>query len=120
MSPLALAFARQMITLAENTRLLAAVREREKQLNYQAFHDPLTGLANRALFARRLPVDIDEPQQVDRYRRALSEMRSVALAGENRRELLARIRQEARREARQETRDVQAPAGTLPPLVESE
>ncbi|ABW12676.1 diguanylate cyclase [Parafrankia sp. EAN1pec] len=45
---------RQMVTLAENTRLLAAVREREQQLHYQAFHDQLTGLPNRALFARRL------------------------------------------------------------------
>ncbi|KPM54090.1 GGDEF domain-containing protein [Frankia sp. CcI49] len=58
-SLLVLAFTRQMITLAENTRLLAEVREREKQLNYQAFHDPLTGLANRALFARRLRHEVD-------------------------------------------------------------
>ncbi|EFC80479.1 GGDEF domain-containing protein [Parafrankia sp. EUN1f] len=58
-SLLVLAFTRQMITLAENTRLLAEVREREKQLNYQAFHDPLTGLANRALFARRLRREVD-------------------------------------------------------------
>ncbi|MBE3200833.1 GGDEF domain-containing protein [Parafrankia sp. CH37] len=58
-SLLVLAFTRQMITLAENTRLLVEVREREKQLNYQAFHDPLTGLANRALFARRLRHEVD-------------------------------------------------------------
>lgn len=51
---LVLALARQMITIAENTHLLAALRERESQLHYQAFHDPLTGLANRALFTRRL------------------------------------------------------------------
>jgi diguanylate cyclase (GGDEF)-like protein len=48
------ALLRQMATLAENTRLLAEVRERERQLHHQAFHDPLTGLANRALFTRRL------------------------------------------------------------------
>ncbi|ADP81852.1 GGDEF domain-containing protein [Pseudofrankia inefficax] len=53
-SLLVLALARQMITIAENTHLLAALRERESQLHYQAFHDPLTGLANRALFTRRL------------------------------------------------------------------
>ncbi|OHV62856.1 GGDEF domain-containing protein [Pseudofrankia sp. BMG5.36] len=53
-SLLVLALARQMLTLAENTRLLAEVQERESQLHYQAFHDPLTGLANRALFTRRL------------------------------------------------------------------
>ncbi|MBL7500284.1 GGDEF domain-containing protein [Frankia sp. CNm7] len=51
---LLLALIRQMFTLAENTRLLAEIRVREQQLQYQAFHDPLTGLANRALFARRL------------------------------------------------------------------
>ncbi|MEX5632636.1 diguanylate cyclase domain-containing protein [Parafrankia sp. FMc2] len=58
-SLLLLAFTRQMITMAENTHLLAEVRKREKQLNYQAFHDPLTGLANRALFARRLQHEVD-------------------------------------------------------------
>ncbi|MDT3442921.1 GGDEF domain-containing protein [Pseudofrankia sp. BMG5.37] len=51
---LLLALVRQMLTLAENTRLLATVRERERQLNHQAFHDSLTGLANRALFTRQL------------------------------------------------------------------
>ncbi|MBL7502748.1 GGDEF domain-containing protein [Frankia sp. CNm7] len=53
-SLLVLVLFRQMITLAENTRLLAEIREREHKLHYQAFHDPLTGLANRALFTRRL------------------------------------------------------------------
>jgi diguanylate cyclase (GGDEF)-like protein len=51
---LLVALIRQMITLAENTWLLSEIREREQQLRYQAFHDPLTGLANRALFNRRL------------------------------------------------------------------
>ncbi|CAI7980544.1 GGDEF domain-containing protein [Frankia sp. Hr75.2] len=51
---LVLALLRQMVTLAENTRLLAEIRERERQLHHQAFHDPLTGLANRTLFTRRL------------------------------------------------------------------
>ncbi|ADP81506.1 GGDEF domain-containing protein [Pseudofrankia inefficax] len=53
-SLLVLALARQMMTIAENTHLLAEVRVREGQLRHQAFHDPLTGLANRALFSRRL------------------------------------------------------------------
>nr|WP_232794132.1 MULTISPECIES: GGDEF domain-containing protein [Pseudofrankia] len=53
-SLLVLVLIRQMITLAENTRLLAEIREREHELHHQAFHDPLTGLANRALFTRRL------------------------------------------------------------------
>lgn len=38
---------RQVIAVKENNRLIAAV-------TYQAQHDPLTGLANRALFADRL------------------------------------------------------------------
>ena len=38
---------RQFLTLAENRRLLITVA-------HQAFHDPLTGLANRALFTDRL------------------------------------------------------------------
>jgi len=45
---------RQVLVLAENTQLVAAVQEREEQLRYQAFHDPLTGLANRLLFQDRL------------------------------------------------------------------
>ncbi|MEP6462888.1 MAG: bifunctional diguanylate cyclase/phosphodiesterase [Frankiaceae bacterium] len=49
-----LVFLRQLITLTENTQLIRAVALREQQLHYQAFHDPLTGLANRALFANRL------------------------------------------------------------------
>jgi len=51
---LLVALVRQMVTLAENTRLLAGIREHERLLHHQAFHDPLTGLANRALFTRRL------------------------------------------------------------------
>jgi diguanylate cyclase (GGDEF)-like protein len=45
---------RQMITLIENTALLERVSEGQRRLKYQAFHDPLTGLANRALFRDRL------------------------------------------------------------------
>ena len=46
--------ARQMLVLTENTRLVATVQQREEQLRYQAFHDPLTGVANRLLFRDRL------------------------------------------------------------------
>ncbi|WP_349308053.1 GGDEF domain-containing protein [Pseudofrankia sp. BMG5.36] len=56
---LLVALVRQMLTLAENTQLLAEIRKGEKQLHYQAYHDPLTGLANRALFTRRLQRALD-------------------------------------------------------------
>jgi diguanylate cyclase (GGDEF)-like protein len=52
---------RQLLTLqvietlsGELHSTVAVLREREVELHYQAFHDPLTGLANRALFANRL------------------------------------------------------------------
>ncbi|MCK9929150.1 GGDEF domain-containing protein [Frankia sp. Mgl5] len=51
---LLVALVRQMVTLVENARLLAGIRDQERELHHQAFHDPLTGLANRALFTRRL------------------------------------------------------------------
>ncbi|WP_007507400.1 diguanylate cyclase domain-containing protein [Pseudofrankia saprophytica] len=63
---LVLALTRQMFTIAENTRLLATVQERESQLHYQAFHDSLTGLANRALFTRRLQQAINQTAGTDR------------------------------------------------------
>jgi diguanylate cyclase (GGDEF)-like protein len=45
---------RQFITLRENTTLLERVQRGQQELAYQAFHDPLTGLPNRALFGDRL------------------------------------------------------------------
>jgi diguanylate cyclase (GGDEF)-like protein len=50
----ALVVIRQLVTFAENARLLEALRSTEAALRHQAFHDSLTGLANRALFADRL------------------------------------------------------------------
>jgi diguanylate cyclase (GGDEF)-like protein len=50
----ALVVLRQAITLLENRSLLERVRDSQILLEYQAFHDPLTGLANRALFHERL------------------------------------------------------------------
>ncbi|MEX5633733.1 diguanylate cyclase domain-containing protein [Parafrankia sp. FMc2] len=49
-----LALARQLITAVDNARLLARFEGSRAQLRQQAFHDPLTGLANRALFFHRL------------------------------------------------------------------
>ena len=53
--------ARQVVTLFENRELtrdlestVLELLDREDQLQFQAFHDPLTALANRALFRDRL------------------------------------------------------------------
>jgi diguanylate cyclase (GGDEF)-like protein len=51
---LGLVAARQTIVLSENSELVETVNQREEQLRHQAFHDPLTGLANRLLFRDRL------------------------------------------------------------------
>jgi diguanylate cyclase (GGDEF)-like protein len=58
---MSLAFARQLLTVLENAalnrRLEATVSElsaREEDFAHQALHDPLTGLANRVLFADRV------------------------------------------------------------------
>ncbi|MDT3442265.1 diguanylate cyclase domain-containing protein [Pseudofrankia sp. BMG5.37] len=45
---------RQVLTLRDNARLLASIQASRRDLHYQASHDPLTGLANRALFTDRL------------------------------------------------------------------
>ncbi|MEV4316820.1 EAL domain-containing protein [Actinocrispum sp. NPDC049592] len=56
-----LVLARQLLSLLDNRLLLRRVYEGQQQLAYQAYHDPLTGLANRALFAERLNHAIAEP-----------------------------------------------------------
>jgi diguanylate cyclase (GGDEF)-like protein len=48
-----LVFFRQFLTVRDNQMLAQALAEREAELRHQAFHDPLTGLANRALFIDR-------------------------------------------------------------------
>jgi diguanylate cyclase (GGDEF)-like protein len=62
---------RQIVTLFENRDLtahleetVAALRRRESELRFQAFHDPLTALANRALFRDRLEHALS-PRQPD-------------------------------------------------------
>ena len=56
-----LVLARQFSALTDVSRLtiqleasVATLREQEEKLRHQAFHDPLTGLANRELFHNRL------------------------------------------------------------------
>jgi diguanylate cyclase (GGDEF)-like protein len=46
--------ARQYAAVRENSRLAADLAAREAELHHLAFHDSLTGLANRALFRDRL------------------------------------------------------------------
>ncbi|EFC82304.1 GGDEF domain-containing protein, partial [Parafrankia sp. EUN1f] len=45
---------RQIVSVTENRRLVADVKLAHHRLQYQADHDGLTGLANRALFTREL------------------------------------------------------------------
>ncbi|MET0422987.1 MAG: GGDEF domain-containing protein, partial [Actinoplanes sp.] len=56
---LGLVVARQMFTIVDNTVLLDRVSEGRRRLHHQAYHDPLTGLANRALFRERLVQALD-------------------------------------------------------------
>ena len=45
---------RQLTVLLDNRRLVVRVLQGRSELEYRAFHDSLTGLANRALFVDRL------------------------------------------------------------------
>ncbi|OHV34891.1 diguanylate cyclase, partial [Parafrankia soli] len=63
---LLIALVRQMVTMADNIRLLSQVEEKQHELRYQAFHDPLTGLANRTLFIDRLALALRHRDQPDR------------------------------------------------------
>ncbi len=55
-----LVLARQLLSLLDNRLLLRRVYEGQLQLTHQAYHDPLTGLANRALFADRLDRAVEQ------------------------------------------------------------
>ena len=45
---------RQLLAVLDNRGLVRQLVDAQEELRHQAFHDPLTGLANRALFANRL------------------------------------------------------------------
>ena len=60
-----LVVSRQFLTVRDNQLLAAALAARETELLHQAFHDPLTGLANRALYVDRVAHAL-ELHRVDR------------------------------------------------------
>jgi diguanylate cyclase (GGDEF)-like protein len=60
---LVLVLARQVVTLLENAALLERLSASQAELSHQAYHDPLTGLANRVLFGDRLD------EAIERHRR---------------------------------------------------
>ena len=57
---------RQLTALAENDRLLAERDALTAQLHHQAFHDPLTGLANRALLTDRVEAALASSRRTGR------------------------------------------------------
>ena len=56
-----LVLGRQFLAITDNQRLLVALGEARDQLEHQALHDPLTGLANRVVFADRLDRALLQP-----------------------------------------------------------
>jgi len=53
---------RQFLAMVDNQRLLVALADARDQLEHQALHDALTGLANRVLFADRLDRALLQPE----------------------------------------------------------
>jgi diguanylate cyclase (GGDEF)-like protein len=94
----AVVLGRQAVILLDNQQLVRELRAQQEQLTHLAFHDPLTGVANRALFADRLLhaaaaaarsgqlltvsyVDVDDFKQVnDSYGHSTGDALLVAIA----------------------------------------
>jgi diguanylate cyclase (GGDEF)-like protein len=55
----AVVLVRQVITSVQNAALVDRLSAVQAQLTHRALHDPLTGLANRALFGERLRIAVD-------------------------------------------------------------
>jgi diguanylate cyclase (GGDEF)-like protein len=62
----ALVVIRQTIALVDNSMLLRQVVDAQERLSYLAFHDPLTGLANRVLFRERLVAAVERARSSGR------------------------------------------------------
>src|SRR5262249_22470216 len=54
-----LVMVRQAVTMVDNSVLLGRLVDAQDRLAYLAFHDQLTGLANRALFRDRVAAAVD-------------------------------------------------------------
>ncbi|MDP9796467.1 diguanylate cyclase (GGDEF)-like protein [Catenuloplanes nepalensis] len=63
---LLLVIVRQLVTIVDNRALLLSVAEARRRLAHQATHDPLTGLANRELFGKRLSAAVDAHREEGR------------------------------------------------------
>lgn len=61
-----LVLVRQYLTVHDNKRLTAALSASEAELRHQAFHDGLTGLANRSMFVDRLTHSLERHRRDQR------------------------------------------------------
>jgi diguanylate cyclase (GGDEF)-like protein len=60
-SATAIVATRQLLAFRDNAALVDSLREHQRLLHWQATHDPLTGLPNRALFNEQLTAAVGAP-----------------------------------------------------------